>query len=369
MIRRIIALAIKEFLVIWKDPKSRVLIFIPPLLQLLIFSHAATMEIKNIDMAVFDASQTKQSRDFINQFKHSIWFKNVHNVNNEAELRHLVQVQKTQAGLLIDNNFAKNIAKGKSADVQLILDGRQTNTAGIIGGYVSTIATDYQNRFYPNFSKNAPAINVSVRNWFNPNLIYIWYTAISLVMILATTTALMLTSLSIARERELGTFDQLIVSPLSPFEILMGKTIPPLIISILLATAMGFMALNLFDIPFNGSLKVFLCSLFVFLLSIVGVGLFISSICKTQQQSILGVFAFQMPGLLISGYISPIDDMPILWQHISAINPLRYFLVIIKGLTLKEMSTSCIIENLIPLLIIGIITLSIAGWMFRKNLD
>lgn len=367
MLRRIIALIKKEFLSIWKDPRSRTLIIVPPILQLLIFAHAATMEVRNLNMAVLDNSKTLQSRELITKFEHSKWFRKIIIVDNQKQVEKLISSKKAHLALLIDDDFSTNLKKKKPTQLQLILDGRQTNVAGIASGYVNTIVSQYENENFPR--KNAPQISVQVRNWFNPNLIFLWYTVVSLITILATTIALILTALSIAREREMGTFDQLIVSPLNSFEILVGKTAPPLIISVVLTTIMGVCAILLFDVPFKGSIGIFYIGIIIYLLSMVGIGLFISSICKTQQQAILGAFAFQMPAILLSGYISPIEDMPLFFQYLTWGNPVRFFLVIIKGITFKNMPMSYIIENMIPLSIIGLITLFAAGWMFKKNLD
>lgn len=369
MFRRIVSLIKKEFILIWKDPRSRTLIIVPPLLQLLIFAHAATMEVRNIDMAVLDRSQTLQSRNLISEFQHSKWFEHIILVDNEDQVAKMIRTRKVQLALTINTDFAKKLMQNKPTSVQVILDGRQTNVAGIANGYVASIVSQYENEYFPQRAKAFPMINLEVRNWFNPNLIFLWYTVISLITILATTIALILTALSIAREREMGTFDQLIVSPLSSFEILLGKTIPPLIISIALTTLMGLFAIFVFKIPFKGSLILFYFSMIVYLLSMLGIGLFISSICKTQQQAILGAFAFQMPAILLSGYISPIEDMPMIFQSITWVNPIRFFLVIIKGVTLKDMPVEYVIQNLIPLMCIAVLTLFAAGWMFKRNLD
>lgn len=367
MFRRILSLIKKEFILIWKDPKSRTLIVVPPLLQLLIFAHAATMEIRNLHMAVVDRSQTIESRDLISEFKHSKWFSKVIPVQNENEAAKLIRTEKVQLVLSINTDFATKLKKKQQVNLQVILDGRQTNVAGIANGYVLSIVSQYQDEYFP--QKNVPKINVEIRNWFNPNLIFLWYTAVSLVTILATSIALVLTALSIAREREMGTFDQLIVSPLNSFEILVGKTIPPLLISIILTSLMGIFVINFFKVPFHGSLLLFYVSLLIYLLSVLGMGLFISSICKTQQQAILGAFTFQMPAILLSGYISPVEDMPIFFQHITLLNPIRFFLVIIKGLAFKNMPIEYVAQNLVPLICIAILTLSAASWMFKRNLD
>lgn len=369
MIRRIIALIKKEFWSIWKDPKSRALIILPPILQLFIFAQAATMEVRNIKMVVLDRCQTLESRNLIDEFKHSRWFKTVVPAENENQIEKMIRSQKAQLALTINSDFSKKLMQNRPTSVQIILDGRQTNVAGITSGYAASIISQYENEYFPKNFKSIPRINVEVRNWFNPNLFYLWYTVVSLIAILATTISLILTSLSIAREREMGTFDQLIVSPLSAFEILVGKTVPPLIISITLASVMCGIIMIFFKVPFEGSFLLFYFSLLIYVLSMLGIGLFISSICRTQQQAILGSFTFQMPAILLSGYISPVEDMPVFFQTLTWINPVRFFLVIIKGVYLKAMPADYVLQNLIPLFFIAILTLSAAGWMFKRNLD
>ena len=369
MFKRIYALIRKEFILTWKDPKSRMLIIVPPILQLLIFAHASTMEVKNINMAVFDKSQTLQSRELISKFEHSRWFKRIILVQNENQAADMIKTRKVEVALSINTDFATKIMKNQSTSVQVILDGRQTNVASITNGYVATIISQYEEENFPQRFKNSPKINIEIRNWFNPNLEFLWYAVVSLIVILATSIALVLTALSIAREREMGTFDQLIVSPLSSFEILMGKTVPPFVIAFVLSCVMGIVAMYGFKIPFVGSIWLYALSMAVYLISVLGMGLFISSICKTQQQAILGAFTFQMPAILLSGYISPIEDMPVFFQHLTIINPVRFFLVIMKGICLKDMPIIYIYQNLVPLFFIGILTLSAAGWMFKRNLD
>lgn len=368
MFRRIIALIKKEFWAVWKDPKSRVLIIAPPIIQLIIFAQAATMEVRNIDMAVLDRSNTLQSRNLIDEFKHSRWFKKVIIVENENQVAHMIRTSQVQLALTINTDFATKLMKHQPAELQVILDGRQTNVAGITNGYAASIISQYENQYFPR-STPAPKINVVVRNWYNPNLFYMWYTVVSLIAILATTISLILTALSVAREREMGTFDQLIVSPLSAFEILVGKTTPPMIIAMILVTIMALVIIMVFHVPFQGSVILFYLSLFVYLLSMTGIGLFISSMCRTQQQAILGSFTFQMPAILLSGYISPVEDMPVFFQYVSCLNPVRFFIVIIKGVYLKAMPAPYVSENLIPLALIAILTLSAASWMFKRNLD
>lgn len=248
------------------------------------------------------------------------------------------------------------------------INGRtyKINSATIAGNYASQIINSYTEEV----SKTTGAtITPVVKNWYNPNLEYRWYLLTVIVAMLALVITLLWTALSIAREREMGTFDQLVVSPLSSFEILAGKTIPPLVIAMGLTCFMVLMVVLFFKIKFMGSISIFLLAVFVSLLSIVGVGLFISSICKTQQQAILRVITFQMPAVLLSGFISPIEDMPIVLQYLTYLNPVRFFMLLSQNIFLKGMGLTDVMINLIPLIGIAIITLTRASWTFKRKLD
>lgn len=365
-INRIIALMKKEFIVIWADSKNRAIILGLPLIQLFIFANAITMEVKNINVAVLDRNKSVESRELLSRFEHSPRFNKFYYVDNEAELKNKIDNQKVQIGIYINNDFSRNLKSLKPSDVLIITDGRQTNSAAITASYATQIISDYEKDISNN---NVAVINPSIRNWFNPNLEYRWYILTVIVSMLATVITLLLTALSIAREREMGTFDQLIVSPLSAFEILVGKTIPPLVIAMFLTSFMTFLVIVIFKILFIGSLLLFFISIFISLFSIVGVGLFISSISNTQQQAILGVLTFQMPAILLSGFISPVEDMPIALQYLTLLNPIRFFMVLVRGIFLKGMTLSDVILNWIPLILIGILSLYFAKRTFKRRLD
>ena len=361
---RILALIKKEFITIWNDPKTRAVIIGMPIMQLLVFSNAVTMEIQNIDLALLDYSNSVESRELITKFQHSSRFRNIYFSNNRDEFKELIDLQKAQIGLIINNDFARNIHKGVTTSVMIISDGRQTNSAAIAAGYSSQIIAQYNEELA---TASGARINIAVRHWFNPNLNYKWYILTVIVAMLSLVTTLILTSLSVARERELGTFDQLIVSPLSSIEILIGKSIPPLIIAMSLTCGMTLIVKFFFEIPFYGSFMIFILVIFISLLAIVGVGLFISSICKTQQQAILSVMTFIMPSVLLSGFISPIENMPEIWQLITWINPVRFFMVLVRGIFLKGLELPELIQNLVPLVIIAFITLTLATITFKRS--
>ena len=365
---KVTALIKKEFITIWNDPKSRAMIVMLPLVQLIIFANAATMEVRNIDAAVIDRDNSAVSRELISRFKNSPHFRHIYYFDNEKEFKDKFDNQKFQLGLYINNDFSAKLKKQNPvspAEILVISDGRQTNSSSIASAYASQIISDYGNEV--SMSEGA-GIRVVVRNRFNPNIEYKWYVLTIIVAMLSVVITLILTALSIARERETGTFDQLIVSPLSSFEILLGKSIPPLIIAMFLTSAMIFIVIEFFHIPFQGSIPLLLVSIFISLLSIVGVGLFISSICNTQQQAILSVMTFMMPAVLLSGFISPIEDMPAALQYLTYLNPVRFFMVLSRGIFLKGMGLEDVIINVIPLILISIITLTFAGMTFKRRL-
>ena len=365
-LRRVMALIKKEFITIWNDPKTKGIIIGLPLMQLLIFANAVTMEVKNIDVVTFDKSKTVESRELLSRFENSPRFRKFYYVDNMSDFKNKLDTQKVQIGLLINNDFSRKIKSGKTASVQVVADGRQTNSASIASGYASQIITQYGAEL--SSQSDDAGIKPSVRNWFNPNLEYKWFILTVILAMLSLVTTLILTALSIARERELGTFDQLIVSPLSSSEILLGKSIPPLIIAMTLTMVMAGIIIAFFHIPFAGSFILFMISIFISLLAIVGVGLFISAICSTQQQAILSVMTFMMPAVLLSGFISPIEDMPLFWQLITWLNPVRFFMQLTRGIVLKGMGLEDVIVNLIPLVIIASITLTLAGRTFKRKL-
>ena len=362
---RLFTLIIKEFKAIWKDPRSRLLVTLVPLVQFVIFANAITLEVKNIDLLVLDNSRSYYSRELISHFSSSPWFAMVELAPSPAHIKTAIDNKIADMAIEIPADFEEGIKNKTGTSVQIITDGRQTNSAALAGSYASQIIQSYS----AELSGSKQQIDIVPRNWFNVNLDYQYYSLVSLTTMLATVIALLLTALSIAREKETGTFDQLIVSPLSSTEILIGKAVPALILSLAVTLVMVCIATYSFNMPFNGSLLIFLIAVFIAQLALVGVGLFISSLCRTQQQAILGVFTFQMPAILLSGFISPIDNMPVFLQYLTLLNPIRFFLVIAKGIIFKNMELGYVLLNLIPLSLIAVLTLSIAGWTFRSRLE
>lgn len=359
---QLLALMKKEFLAIWSDKKSRTIIIIPPLIQLLLFSFAITLEVKNINIAVLDRDNSTKSQEIVRSLSYSNSFTNIYRLNSEKELTEYIDTQKALVVLYIPQSFAQKIAKNENVSIQIIADGRKSNSSQIAQGYIQSAIQKVVN--------NSPITNTIItRNLYNPNLDNFWWVLPNLMGSLSMLIALLLTSLSVARERELGTFEQLLVSPLSTTILIIGKTIPPLLISIVEASFIFFVAIVFFKVPFVGSILILYAGLVAFLFSIVGLGLFISSISSTQQQGILGAFVLMVPYILMSGFATPVENMPQWLIPFTDIISLKYFLILLKGVFLKDINFDMAISLIVPMLALGFISLIFASWMFRKKIQ
>lgn len=366
VLARLRAQFIKEMLSVLRDPRSRMVVFVPPLLQLLVFAFAATLEVRQVDIAVHDQDVGRWSHELVQRLDSAEFISRVRRVDSSVALRRLIDEGKVIAALDIPADFSRTIAAGGTGRVQVLVDGRRSNAGQITVGYLSTIAADIGAVAAPEGDVAAPVL---VRNWFNPNLTYRWFIVPGLTGILALFSALLITSLSIARERELGTFDQLLVSPTSTLEIIISKSLPALIIGTALGLLMIAAAVGLFRIPLTGSFWLLLVSLVLFILSVVGIGLMISAVSATQQQAILGAFAIGVPAVLVSGFATPVENMPVLLQWLAQAIPLTHFLIIVEGSFLKAMPPGDILASLWPLAVIALTTLTMATVSVRGRLQ
>ena len=360
---QLFALIKKELLAIWSDKKSRIIIIVPPLLQLLLFSFAVTLEVKNINLAILDRDNSNYSQDLVRNISYSKTFTHVYRLKSEKELTEFIDEQKVLATIYIPQNFAQKLQNNQSVSIQIIADGRKSSTAQIAQGYIENAISKL------NLEQKVTSSPIISRNWYNPNLDNFWWILPNLIGSLSMIIALLLTSLSVAREREMGTFDQILVSPLSPTILILGKTIAPLIISIIEASVILLIAITFFGIPFEGSFAILYLGLFAFLFSIVGLGLFISSISLTQQQGILGAFVLMVPYILMSGFATPVENMPSWLIPVTDFVSLKYFLILLKGVFLKDISLDSAIELVTPMFLLGFVSLLFASWMFRKKIE
>ena len=367
MWRRINALMIKEFLALLKDKRSRVGVIVPPLVQLLIFGYAATFDLNRIPFAVYNEDPGLASRELVARFAGAPNFHQVATPSSDAEIAPLVDSQRALMVLHIGPEFSRDLAAGRPGAVQVIVDGRNSNTAAILLGYVTTIADGF-NADWMRQTGGAVTARLEVRAWFNPNLESRWFLVPGIVGLLTLLVTTLVTSLSVAREREQGTFDQLLVTPFRPVEILIGKALPGFIIGFGELTAIVIIATLWFQVPLRGELSTLYAGLFLFLFSSLGVGLMISSLAVTQQQGLLGAFLFMVPSVMLSGFATPIANMPLWMQHVTLINPLRYFLVIIRGVFLQGTPFHMLASQFWPMAAIGLVNLTIAGFLFRRRL-
>lgn len=365
---RIRSLIRKELLAVWRDPKSRTVLIVPPLVQLLVFGFAATLEVRNVTIAVLDKDNSAVSRELLARFEGSPTFTHILRLTHEREIATVLDERRALAVLHIDQTFSRELLSGGSATVQVLLDGRRSNAALILQGYIGEILAGFNAQYETAAQTPRPPPVLVVRAWFNPNLFTRWAIVPGLIGILTMLIGLVVTALSVARERELGTLEQLLVTPLTPTQVMIGKTVPALIIGLAEGTVILLAAVWLFGIPFTGSLALLYLSLLVFLFAVIGMGLFISALVKTQQQAILGAFLFMVPSVILSGFATPVENMPDWLQHATQINPLRHFLVIVRGLFLKDMGWDVLVHSLWPMAVIALVTLPLAGRLFRHRL-
>ena len=364
---RLRAMIIKEMWALLRDPKSRIVLIVPPLIQLLVFTFATTLDVKNVAIGVLDRSNGVHARELVQRIAASPQFRGIVMIPSNQALEEAIDEQKVIAALVIESDFDQRIARGEGATVGLVLDGRRSNAAQILAGYVSRIAGAYG-------ADLAPAVAMrmgesQITHWYNPSLDFMWFTLPWLVAIIVSVAGIAITSQSVARERELGTFDQLMVSPLRVHEILIGMMVPPMMVGIFNGILFLLVATIAFGVPFTGSFALFILSIFLFQLALIGLGLLVSSASMTQQQAFLGSFIVTIPLILLSGYAAPIDNMPDWLQVLTHADPIRYFLVIVQGLFLKSMPAAVVFQQLWPLAIIAAISLSAAAWLFRARME
>ncbi len=364
---RLFALIVKEFLALLKDPKSRFVIIGPPLIQLVVFGYAATFDVNDAPLAVYNESRDQAARDLIARFDGSRNFRRVATLTSNSQIGPVIDSCEALVVLHIGPNFGRDLRRGGKASVQIILDGRDSNTALIALGYASSIVNQFNATWIRDNGGIGPPARLEVRSWFNPNLESRWFIIPGIVGLLTLVVTMLVTALSVAREREQGTFDQLLVTPYRPWEILIGKATPGFVIGIGEATLIIAAAVLWFRVPFVGSLATLYVGVVLFVLAAIGVGLMISSLAVTQQQALLGAFLFLVPAIILSGFSTPIANMPAAVRAITYVDPLRYFLVVLRGTFLKDMPFHMLLDQFWPMAVIAAVTLTSAAWLFRRR--
>jgi ABC-2 type transport system permease protein len=366
--QRLQALVIKEFLALLKDKRSRTVVLVPPLIQLLVFGYAATFDLNRVPYAVYDEDHGAAARDLAARFAGSPIFRQVALVAHDDQIAPWVDGKRVLLVLHIGPQFSRELNSGRSGPVQVIIDGRNSNTAAILLNYVNTILAAFNADWERQTGGPGAQARLETRAWFNPNLLSRWFIVPGIVGLLTLVVTTLVTALSVAREREQGTFDQLLVTPFRPWEILLGKSLPGFLIGWFETTLIVVLAVVWFHVPFRGSLVTLSVGLFFFLLSTVGMGLMISSLSVTQQQGLLGAFLFIVPSIVLSGFATPIANMPHWVQQITLLNPLRYFLVILHGVFLEGTPFHLLVAQFWPMAVIGVLNLLFAGYLFRHRL-
>ena len=365
---RVFALVVKELLALLRDPASRAVLIGPPIIQLIVFGYAATFELKHVPFIVYNQDQGQLSREFVAHFAGAPSFDLVQFVYDQRTVEQAITNKTALMAMDIGPTFSSDMERGQPAHVQIILDGRDSNTAAIAMGYVQSIVARFNQAHVAQLGMKPPPAVILDRAWFNPNLDSRWFIVPGICGILTLLVSMLTTGLSVAREREMGTFDQLLVTPMPPAEILLGKALPGFLVGTAEGTLIVIMAVFWFHVPFTGSLVGLYAGLLCFLFAAVGIGLMISSLAVTQQQGLLGVFLFMVPAIVLSGFATPIANMPQAVQYITLLDPLRYFLIVVRGSLLEGGDVSRFWLLYWPLLIIGMACMITAASLFRRRL-
>ena len=368
MIARILALVLKEFLALLKDKRSRIVLIAPPLIQMMIFGYAATFDLKNVPFAVYNEDRGAASSELLAAFDGAPSFSRVTQITHESEIAPLIDGRQVLMVVHVSQNFSANMLAGRSGTLQVIVDGRNSNTAMLAINDAREIVDRYNRVWLAEHGGSQPPARIETRAWFNPNLESRWFFLPGIVGVITLLVTMLVTAMSVAREREQGTFDQLLVTALRPVEILIGKTLPGFIIGVGEASVIVLAAVLWFKVPLLGNLLTLYAGILLFLLSGVGVGLMISSFATTQQQGLLGAFMFLVPAIILSGFATPIRNMPEVVQYITLVDPLRYFLVVLRGVFLEGTPFHLLLDQFWPMALIGTVALGIAGWLFRHRM-
>ncbi|MCM8796398.1 MAG: ABC transporter permease [Candidatus Omnitrophica bacterium] len=376
MLERIQTIVVKEFKQVFRDPRMQFMIFIGPILQVLIFGYAVSTDVKNIPTAIYDLDNSPASREVIRRFSFSKYFKIKKYIGNDKEERDLIDKGRVSVVLRFNHGFANDLEGNRGAQIQFILDGTDSNTAAIALSYAAKIIQKYSNSVLQNRANILlkkelvyPDVELRERVWFNENLESRNYFIPGVIAMLVTVTSILLSALAIVREKEIGTMEQLLVSPIRPIEFILGKLTPFVVISFIDIIFIAAVGVLWFKIPLRGSMLLLIDSTCIYLLTTLGVGLFISSISSTQQEAAMSVFLFLPVMNLLSGFAFPITSMPKLVQYLTYIIPLRYYLEIVRGIFLKGVGINILWPQILVLLIIGVGVITISSLRFHKRLE
>ncbi|MDR2074635.1 MAG: ABC transporter permease [Holosporales bacterium] len=354
------SLILKELQDLLREPKTAFMIFFPILLFLTVFAFASTKDVSNASLVILNEDSGRHSKDILDSIVCTKTFKDTYYVYSYKELNKCINTEKAFIGIVFNKDFSKNVMSEREANIQIITDGRRTNAAMITMGYISQIINKFQT------SKMTP--NISIRTWYNPNKEALWFSITNIMCMLVVSQVISIVGLSIAREKEAGTFDQLLVTPIKPLGMLIGKITPGIVISICMSTFAMFFAHIFYGIPIRGSILLIIFSMLIFVSAVAGIGVFIAAFANTQQQASLGMFVSMMPIMALSGLMSPVESVtnPLVKTFIKC-NPLVYANRLVKGIMLKNMSIYDAFLNIYPLMLIAVVLLLVSGYVFAKT--
>jgi ABC-2 type transport system permease protein len=383
MWERLVRMLVKEFIQIFRDPRMKPILFGTPIIQLFVIGYAVTTDVREVALAVADFDRSQASRELVRRFEGSGYFRLAAELQDGRRLRELIDRGQVKAALQFDPGFSRDLARGETAAVQVIVDGTDSNTASVVLGYATRILTRYnQERMQQRLAAQAvatgsvhlaldrlPGLTLESRVWYNPDLRSQLYYVPGVIAILIFLTLLLLTSMAIVREREIGTMEQLMVSPIRPAELILGKTLPFALIGFFDMALITTLAAFWFEVPIRGTLALLVGATALYLMPVLGIGLFISTISHTQQQAMMSTFFFFQPAMLLSGFAFPIANMPEPIQWLTYLNPLRYYLIILRGLFLKGNGADILWPELLSLFLLGGALLAASTLRFRKRLE
>lgn len=377
MLGRLKQMLIKEFIQVFRDKRTRFILIIPPIVQMLVFGYAATYEIRHVPTVVLDLDHSQESRELVSRFTSSQYLDVQRQLTDSRQIGELIEQGKATIGLEIDAGFARKLRKGETAPLQVIVDATNSNTALIASGYVSQItlgfAKNYQidriNHIAPQLIEAMPSVELEARPWYNPGLSSRWFFVPGVIGSLTLVLVVTLTAFAVVREREIGTLEQIMVTPIRPAEFILGKTLPFFLIGLFDVSLIAAVGTLWFQIPFRGHISVLLTGSILFIVCMLGVGLLISTVSSTQQQAMVTSFFFIMPAIAFSGFGFPISTMPQWMQTLTYLVPLRYFLVVLRGTYLKGVGMEILWPQMAAMAGLGFALLTLSILRFHKALD
>lgn len=380
---RIFEIVIKEFRQMLRDTRMRIMLVVPPIIQLTLFGFAVNLDVDRVPIGWFDGDRTSVSRELLSGFEGSGRFHVVALPATESEVQHLLDIGKVQAVVHVLPRFARDLKRGHTANVEVLIDGTNSNTASLVSSYASEVVSRFSSMTSEQrvnmrlligggdapAAIRLPGVEAHTRVWFNPDLRSRFYFVPGVLVTIIMIVTISLTALAIVREKEIGTMEQLMVTPLRPVELMLGKTLPFALVGILQVFIVVSAALLVFRVPLRGNPLLLLACAFLYLMTTLGVGLFISTVSDTQQQALMAMFFFVVPAFMLSGFSFPIRNMPVVVQYLTYLDPLRYFMEIVRGIFLKGTGLSILWPQMLALGSYGIGVIAISAIRFRKTLD